>query len=460
VNHSESDQVHLLSVTEAASRIRDGSLKPPEYVEALADRARRLDPLLRCIVTLAAETALADAQVTEHEILHGTWRGPLHGIPIGVKDCIATAGLRTTANSRLLIDWVPEKDAPSMAAIRRAGAIVLAKLNLNEFAWSIPSEEDLCPPPRNPWGPDHLAMGSSSGSAVAVASGICPAALGTDAGGSVRQPASNCGVAGLKPTHGLIDSSGAFGPPSICDVGPIARTVEDVALLLEGMTGMPGFVDRVKKPVRGARVGVPRRHIDEARPDPEVAAAFAEALLGLAQLGIEIVEVEVEGLADAAAADFLVLNVEAFAAHREWLRTRIVDYGPSARVYHTQGAFLSATDYMAAVRVGEVVRHRLEQALAVVDVLATPVVPVVTAEDARASKARPHTGGTAIFTAPFNLTGHPAISVPGGMSAAGIPIGLQLAGRLGGDADLLAIACAYQQATPWHTMRPPLDAAG
>src|SRR5436190_17313195 len=171
------------------------------------------------------------------------------------------------------------------------------------------------------------------------------------------------------------------------------------------------------------------------------------------------VEVDIRGLADAAAADFLVLNLEAFTAHQGWLRTRIVDYGPSARAYHTQGAFLSATDYTAAVRVGEVVRHRLEQALAVVDVLATPVVPVVTAEDARASKSRPHTGGTAIFTAPFNLTGHPAISVPGGMSAAGIPIGLQLVGRLSGDADLLAVAHAYEQATPWHTMRPPLDSA-
>src|SRR5947208_12228346 len=446
-------------MAEAGSRIRDGSLKPTEYVEAQLERARRLNPLLRCTITLAADAAIKDAQSAEDEISHGRWRGPLHGIPVGVKDCIATAGLRTTANSRVLADWVPENDAPSMAATRRAGAIVLAKLNLNEFAWSIPGEDDLCPPRRNPWSPTHLAMGSSSGSAVAVASGICPAALGTDAGGSVRQPASNCGVAGLKPTHGLIDSSGAFGPPSICEVGPIARTVEDVALLLEAMTGMPGNLDRVKKPVRGARVGVPRRYIDEARPEPEVAAAFAEALRGLAQLGMEVVEVDIQGLADAAAADFLVLNVEAFTAHQGWLRTRIGDYGPSARVYHTQGAFLSAADYTAAVRVGEVVWHHLDEVLTAVDVLATPVVPVVTAEDARASKARPHAGGTAIFTAPFNLTGHPAISVPGGMSAIGIPIGLQLAGRLGGDADLLAIACAYQQATPWHTMRPPLDAA-
>ncbi len=459
MNHSDVDQVHLLSVAEAGRGIREGSVKPTEYVEALVERARRLDPLLRCTVTLATDAAIADARAAEDEILHGKWRGPLHGIPVGVKDCIATAGLRTTANSRVLADWVPENDAPSMAATRRAGAIVLAKLNLNEFAWSIPGEDDLCPPPRNPWSPTQLAMGSSSGSAVAVASGICPAALGTDAGGSVRQPASNCGVAGLKPTHGLIDSSGAFGPPSICEVGPIARTVEDIALLLEGMTGIPGYLDRVKKPVRGARVGVPHSYIDEARPDPEVATAFAEALRGLAHLGMEVVEVDIQGLADAAAADFLVLNVEAFTAHQGWLRTRIRDYGPSARAYHTQGAFLSAADYTAAVRVGEVVRHRLDAVLTAVDVLATPVVPVVTTEAARANKARPHAGGTAIFTAPFNLTGHPAISVPGGMSASGIPIGLQLVGRLSGDADLLAVAHAYEQATPWHTMRPPLDSA-
>jgi len=458
VNHSDVDQVHLLSVAEAGNRIREGSVKPTEYVEALVERARRLDPLLRCTITLAADAALEDARAAEDEILHGKGRGPLHGIPVGVKDCIATAGLRTTANSRVLADWVPENDAPAMAATRRAGAIVLAKLNLNEFAWSIPGEDDLCPPPRNPWSPTQLAMGSSSGSAVAVASGICPAALGTDAGGSVRQPASNCGIAGLKPTHGLIDSSGAFGPPSICEVGPMARTVEDIALLLEGMTGRPGYLDRVNKPARGARVGVPRRYIDEARPDPEVAAAFADALRSLAQLGMEVVEVDIQGLADAAAADFLVLNVEAFTAHQWWLRTRIGDYGPSARAYHTQGAFLSTADYTAAVRVGEVVRHHLDEVLTAVDVLATPVVPVITTEAARANKARPHTGGTAIFTAPFNLTGHPAISVPGGMSAAGIPIGLQLAGRLGGDSDLLAVAHAYEQATAWHTMRPRLDA--
>jgi aspartyl-tRNA(Asn)/glutamyl-tRNA(Gln) amidotransferase subunit A len=458
---SRPNELPLLSVAEAGRRIRDGSLKPTLYVETLVDRALKLDAHLRCTITLAAETALADARAAEKEIGRGAWRGPLHGVPIGIKDCISTARLLTTANSRVLADWVPAEDAPTVAALRRAGAIVLAKLNLNEFAWSIPSEDDLHPPPRNPWNPGHFAMGSSSGSAVAVAAGICPAALGTDAGGSVRQPASNCGLVGLKPSHGLVDSTRAFGPPSICEVGPIARTVEDVATVLEALTGNARqHVDLRRQPRHAYRVGVPARFIEQAGPEPEVTASFANAIGVLDQLGMEAVEVDIEGLTDAAAADFLVLNVEAFAAHEQRLRDQMDDYGRSARVYHTQGAFVPAADYRAAFRVGESVRRRLETALAVVDVIATPVAPFVTAEAARASEARPHTGGTAVFTAPFNLTGLPAVAIPCGMSAEGIPIGFQLAGRMGGEADLLAVANAFEQSTKWHTMRPLLELAG
>jgi aspartyl-tRNA(Asn)/glutamyl-tRNA(Gln) amidotransferase subunit A len=421
------------------------------------ERVQILDPMLRSTITLAAETARAAAQVAESELGGGNWRGPLHGIPIGIKDCIATGGLRTTANSRVLADWVPVKDAPAVAELREAGAIIFAKLNLNEFAWSIPSEDDLYPPPRNPWSPAHSAMGSSSGSAVAVASGLCPAALGTDAGGSVRQPAANCGVVGLKPTHGLVDASGAFGAATICEVGPITRSVEDAALLLSALVGDHGsYVESLRQPLGRARVGILRRHVDLAQPDPQISAAFSEALHVLRQLGIEIVEVDVEGLADAAAADFLVLNAEVFAAHEERLCKRMEEYGRSARLYHAQGAFLSAADYIAALRVGETVRGRVDDALSAVDVLATPVVPVLTAEAARTAKAQPHTGGGAIFTAPFNLTGHPALSVPGGMSREGIPIGLQFVGRRAGEPDLLRMAYAYEQATPWRTMHPDL----
>ena len=454
---SRAAELHLLTVAEAGRKIRDGSLTPTAYIEALIERTRRLDPVLRCFVTLAAGTAHAAAQVAEHEIGQGTSRGPLHGIPIGIKDSIATAGLRTTANSRVLAEWVPEEDAPCVEALRRAGAIVMAKLNLNEFAWSIPSENDLHPPPRNPWSPGHYAMGSSSGSAVAVASGLCPAALGTDAGGSVRQPAANCGVVGLKPSHGLVDASRAFGAPTICEVGPITRCVEDAALLLGGLVGGDqSYVKSLHEPSGPARVGVPRTHIGLAQSDPEITAAFEAALDVLRRLGMEVVDVEIEGLAHAAAADFIVLNAETFAAHEKTLRTAKTDYGPSARAYHLQGAFLSASDYITSLSVGEMVRDRVNRTLSAVEILVTPVVPVLTAEAARAAQAQPHTGGTAVFTAPFNLTGHPALAVPCGISADGIPIGLQLIGRARGEADLLRVAHAYEQATPWHEMHPSI----
>lgn len=453
------DDLHFLTVAQASQRLREGSLTPSSLVRALIDRARILDPLLRSTITLAVESALRDADAAEAAIRRGAWKGPLHGIPIGLKDCIATAGLTTTANSRILADWTPAEDAPAVAALRRAGAIVLAKLNLNEFAWSIPSEDDLYAPPRNPWSPSRYSMGSSSGSAVAVAAGLCPAALGTDAGGSVRQPAANCGVVGLKPTHGLVPAAGVLGAPSICEVGPIARSVEDTAIVLDALTkGGAAFRERLSELPDRLRIGIPSRDVEEARPEPEIFASWRKALDVLCGLGMEIVEIEAEGLADAAAADFVVLNAETFAAHEQTLRTRSGEYGRSARLHHAQGAFLSAADYLTARAVGDVVRARIDDVLSHVDVLATPVAPALTAEAARATEARPHMGGVAVFTAPFNLTGHPAIAVPCGMSDGGIPIGLQLVGRAAGEAELLGVAYAYEQATPWHTMRPPLDA--
>jgi aspartyl-tRNA(Asn)/glutamyl-tRNA(Gln) amidotransferase subunit A len=456
---SQPDDLHFLTLAEAAARIREGSLTPPVLVEALIERIRQLDPLLRSTITIASESALAAAEDAAAAIRRAAWRGPLHGIPIGVKDCIATAGMRTTANSRLLSDWVPAADAPAVAALREEGAVVLAKLNLNEFAWSIPGEDDLHPPPRNPWNLASYAMGSSSGSAVAVASGLCFAALGTDAGGSIRQPAANCGVVGLKPTHRLVPATAALGPPAICEVGPIGRSVEDVALVLDALTGGRSASARgLGRRPDDLRIGVPRRHVEEAAPDPQISAAFDEALGALRDLGMEPLDVQVEGLADAAAADFVVLNAEAFTAHEQALRARMNDYGRSARLHHLQGAFLSAADYIASLRTGEAVQGRLDGLFQQIDVLALPVCPVLTSEAARASRAQPHTGGPAVYTAPFNLTGHPALAVPCGVSAGGIPIGLQLVGRAGGEADLLRLAHAYEQATPWHTRRPAIGA--
>jgi aspartyl-tRNA(Asn)/glutamyl-tRNA(Gln) amidotransferase subunit A len=241
-------------------------------------------------------------------------------------------------------------------------------------------------------------------------------------------------------------------------VGPIARSVEDVAMVLDALAGGAGvYVGEATAPRRRqdrARIGVPRRPIEAAAPDREIAADFEQALEVFGDLGVDVIDVEVEGLADAAAADFVVLNAEAFTAHERTLRAHGRDYGPSARAYHLQGAFLSAADYIAAREVGDTVRGRLDRLFSDVDALATPVAPFLTSEAARASKAHPGTGGVAIFTAPFNLTGHPALAVPCGMSAAGMPIGLQLVGRAGGEGELLRLAGMYEQATPWHTMHP------
>ena len=440
-----SDELAFMSVAAAVRQIEAGKLAPRELVEALVERTRELDPLLRSTITLRPEAA--DEPIG---------RGALGGIPFGVKDCIATAGVRTTANSRLLQDWVPAEDAPAVAALRRAGGVLLSKLNLNEFAWAIPGEGDLYPPPRNPWRPETYAMGSSSGAAVAVASGLVPFALGTDAGGSIRQPAANCGVAGLKPSHGLVASAGAFAPPSICEVGPIARGVEDLALVLDGLTGADAHSAALKPAAGRLRIGVLRTYVEAAEPHPDVMAAFEDALRTFGQIGAEVREVIIENLGDAAAADFVVLNAEAYALHERSLRAHPDRYGSSARLYNAQGAFLSAADYIAANRVGGMVSERVDRALDGVDVLATPVAPLLTAEAARQAAARPHTGGVAVFTAPFNLTGHPALALPCGISGLGVPVGLQLVGRRGGDAELLRAGLAYEKATPWSTRRPQL----
>ena len=448
-------ELAFMSAAEAGRRFRAGTLTPLELVQDLAERTHEQDGLLRSTITLAFESAVHGAEAAGAEIRRGEWPGPLHGIPFGVKDCIATAGIRTTANSRLLAGRVPSRDAPSVTALRRSGAIVLSKLNLNEFAWSIPSEQDLNPPPRNPWRPEGFAMGSSSGSAVAVASGLCPFALGTDAGGSVRQPAANCGVLGLKPTHGLVPSTAAFGPPSICEVGPIARSIEDLAIVMDAMTHRDVHLDALAGASPRPRVGVLRSYAEDAGAHPDVMAAFEAALGVLAATGAEVRDVRIENLADAAAADFIVLNAEAFALHEATLRAQPQTYGPSARIYQTQGAFLSAADYIAALRVGRMVGENIDLALREHDILVSPVAPLLTAEAGRQAKARPHTGGLAVFTAPFNLTGHPALAMPCGISGLGVPVGLQLIGRRGGEADLLRIGRLYEESTPWSALRPP-----
>ena len=464
------DDLAFGSIEETAGAFRAGRLTPTRLTQVLLDRVAQLDPMLHGYITIAGDRALADAESAERRLAAGD-DGPLVGIPFGIKDSIATGGIRTTSNSRVLEGWIPARDAAAVSRLRRSGAVIVGKTNLNEFGWSLPSPDDLCPPPRNPWNPKYAAVGSSSGSGVVVSAGLAIASLGTDGGGSVRLPAGQMGLVGLKPTHALISRAGSLHRGTISEIGPLARTARDAAMVLDALSGHdPDDPDSRPRPtteslagigdgVRGTRIGVPRSYIDSVPVEDEVRDAFEDALRELARLGATLREVDLVALDHARAANFVVLNSEHYAMQEATLRDEWERHGQSARLYLTQAAFLTAADYLSALDVRSLVTVVVDDVLRDVDALAMPTSPVVTAEAARQPGAH-RKGVNASFTAPFNLTGHPALSVPCGVSATGLPIGFQLAGRHYDDPLLLRIAHTYEAATTWHTMRPTRLAPG
>lgn len=444
----------LLTMTEAA----EADMPAAELTREVLKRIDRLDPVLHAYVTVDAEVATRRAR----DLDNSQRSGMLWGIPVGFKDNIATAGLRTTANSRILADWVPSADATVVANLRAAGAVVVGKQNLNEFGWSLPAADDLTPAPRNPWDTSSAAIGSSSGSGTAVAAGLCFGALGTDSGGSVRLPAANCGVVGLKPSHGLLPLEGVFGVPTLSDVGPIARSVADVRLVL---TAAAGAAPQNRSPL-SARDGLGSVRLgvlpDTDLPhdvNPEISAAYGEAIRQLERLGARVSDVRGIRSETATAAVRVILNAEAYAGHSSSLRRHPELYGASARIHLTQGAFLSAADYIHALRYMSRYTAMIDSIFESVDCLLTPTAPYLTAEEAR----RPDThrrGGGDVFTSPFNLSGNPAVSVPAGFSASGLPIGVQMVARTANDYQLLWIAEQFEQATPWHERHPNIALGG
>lgn len=459
--------LHWKPVSELAAGLRAGDFSCRELVQAYLDRIDALDDRIHAFVTVAADQALAAGDQVDRQLARGDALPPLAGIPLGVKDSIPTQDIRTTANSRVLEHWVPESDAAAVRRLRAAGAIILGKTNLNEFGWALPADDDLAPPTRSPWNPELAAIGSSTGSGAAVAAGFCAAAIGTDGGGSVRLPAGQNGLIGLKPTHGRVSRLG-MDASSMSEISPLSRTVTDAALMLTAMSGYepddplswpvapPDYAAGLHGDIRGLKIGVPWTYIASTEPEPEVTAAFAAGLDALGSRGVEIVDVTIPGLADARAANFIVLNAEAYADHAATLRAHPDRYGPSALRYHWMGAFLTAADYLNAKRVGRRIRHLVQEQFTSLQALATPTSPVVTAEAARRPGAH-RKGANAAFTAPFNLTGHPAVSVPAGMSAAtGLPIGMQLIGPLYSEESLLQLAFAHEQATNWSSRHPTL----
>ena len=452
-----------LTIAEAQRLVRRRDLSPVELVEAYAARIRRFDARLNAFVTVTEERAVERARALEAELAAGRWRGPLHGIPIGLKDNIDTAGVRTTAGSAVYADRVPDEDAEVVTRLEAAGAIVLGKLNLHEFAYGGTSAFTLSGPVRNPWDVDRIPGGSSGGSGAAVAARLCAGALGTDTGGSVRIPAAHCGIVGLKATYGLASIRGIVPlGVSLDHVGPMCRSVADAALMLQAMAGydpggiasieaeIPDYASALRRPTSALRLGVPRAYCDDV--DPQVLAAVEAALGVLGDLTASTRDVELPALPA-----IRTVGVEAYAYHADLLEESRDLYDESTLARIEGGAEMSAADYAEARYQLALVRKAIAAVFDEVDVLVTPTLVElpVSIEAARESPLE----ATAILirnTAPFNGYGTPAISVPCGFSREGLPIGLQLCGPALGEVDVLALAHAYEQATDWHERTPVL----
>jgi aspartyl-tRNA(Asn)/glutamyl-tRNA(Gln) amidotransferase subunit A len=451
-------------IRQLGQQFRAHRLSPVELTTALLERIERLEPALHAFVTITADRALADAKAAEAAIARGDPR-PLLGIPVGYKDLYWTRGIRTTAGSALLDRWVPDADATCVTRLQEAGAVMLGKLITHEFAWGIQTPGHRFEPARNPWNLDHIPGGSSSGSGAALAAGMCVGALGSDTGGSIRGPASFCGIVGLKPTYGRCSRAGVIPLSWTLDhTGPMARTVEDCAYLVQALAGhdardpassrapVPDYLASLGESVRGLKIGVPARDFFLDGAEAEVVTAFDEALASLRALGGHVRDVAVPHMWDAPA--FMVIMAsEAFAYHERDLRARPEAYGDLLRERLLHGGLYTGAEYVQAMRLRERLRREMLDVLRTVDLLATPTSPkpaptFETMWDTTLGFPRSN-------MPPFNLAGLPALALPCGFSARGLPLSLQLAGRPFDEATVLRAGHAYERATEWHTRRPP-----
>lgn len=452
-----------LTIADAGAWLRSGATTSLALTEAALARVASLEPKLNAFITVTADQALKAAQAADAERAAGRDRGPLHGVPIGIKDLCATEGVRTTAGSKILTDWVPDRDATVVSKLKDAGAVSLGKLNLHEFAYGTHSNNQWYGAVHNPWNTDCHPGGSSGGSGAAVASGECFAAVGTDTGGSIRMPAALCGTVGLMPTSGLVSRAGVTPLSwSLDHIGPLARTVRDAALFLNAIAGFdpndpasartPAGFDaaaEIGHSVAGVRIGVPRSQW--ANCDADVAAAVDEALRVLASLGAKVTDITIPML-DAGFRS-TVLGSEAAAFHAQWLRDRPMDYGDEIRPLLLYGLTIPAYEYVNDLRLRAEFTAEVRDVMRDIDVIAEPTCERVASPIAELADGAYRYSS---LTAPWNHTGQPSMSVPCGFGKGNLPIGLMLTGRPFEEALLCRVGHAYEAATAWHTMWPPL----
>jgi aspartyl-tRNA(Asn)/glutamyl-tRNA(Gln) amidotransferase subunit A len=465
----EAVDVSTLTVARAATLIHDRDVSPVELTQAYLERIEQLNPRLNAYITVTAERAMDDARRADEEIAAGQYRGPLHGVPVALKDIVDTAGIRTTGGAKIFADRVPSADATVVRKLREAGSVLLGKLNTHELAGGVTTNNPHFGPTRNPWNPAYIPGGSSGGSGAAVAAGLATATLGTDTAGSVRIPAALCGVVGLMPTYGRVSKAGVLPLSWQFDhVGPLTHTVEDAALVLQVLAGydaadfstvpMPigDYATPLNGDIRGLRVGVPRGFFYE-RLDDEVRAAVEAALEVLGSQGATIQEVAWPSAVAMLPAGGSIFLAEIKVIHAEPLRERPGDLGADLAGWSEDAG--DAVAMAAALRACYTGTEEVRRVLEAVDVLVTPTTPVPAVPIGEGvvtygGTTEPLLGALVRCTAPFNGTHLPGLSVPCGFTAAGLPLGLQIAGRPFDEVTVLRVGHAYEQATTWHTRRP------
>tara|TARA_B100000446_G_scaffold80114_1_gene75789 strand:+ start:477 stop:1883 length:1407 start_codon:yes stop_codon:yes gene_type:complete len=461
-------ELPFLSAGDLSRLIQSKEVSPVEATEAYLDRIASLDHRFNSYLTVMREQALADAQQAEEDIASGQHKGPMHGVPVAVKDQFWSKGVRSTGGSRILADFVPDEDATVIANLRKAGAVVLGKTNMTEFA--ITGFSHRYATPRNPWNTDSYTGGSSSGSGAATAAYLCATSLGEDTGGSIRFPATWCGLVGLRPSWGLVSRYGVMrGVWSMDTVGPISRTVEDAAITLGAIAGhdpkdrysstvpVPDYRQALGGDLNGLKIGVITEFMESDLVEPKVRQTVSDSFATLGELGATVEEVSVPLSMDAGIASAVLLAVEPALAQKDWIKDQIQDYGHDVRILLLTGSLLPAQAYYKAQKLRTMLRQQVLDSLEKYDVLVLPTSgkgaqpleqdPPITSKETASRLAF-------LFTRIFNLASCPAMSVPCGFDDRGMPVGLQIGARPGAEETIFKVAHAYEQATAWHTMRP------
>jgi aspartyl-tRNA(Asn)/glutamyl-tRNA(Gln) amidotransferase subunit A len=468
---SSSDLTYM-SLAELAPLLRSGKLSPVELVQTSLNRIEQLEPTLNAFLDVWDESAMKAARIAEKEISSGNYKGPMHGIPVGLKDLVDYAGTPTTGGSKVLAGNIAETDATVVTKLRESGAIFMGKLNLVEFAFGTTGLNAHTGAVKNPWDTERITAGSSSGSGAAVAAGMVPVALGTDTGGSIRMPASLCGIAGLKPTYGRVSRAGVLDLSwSMDHVGPMTRTTEDCALMMNVLAGhdprdpasssehVPDFSANLNKGLEGIRIGVPADYFFDDFVDEELKMSIRESIQLMADNGAEIVQLSMPWVGKARPINFGVILPESVSIHEKIISEHADLYTPAVRSRIQSGFNVSAIDYVRAQRARQWFNHQMAEVMKQVDVLITPSVPIQTPTIAECtpSPGSPGKGSELpMFTGVFDVTGQPSHSTPCGFTRSGMPIGMMITGHPFDEATVLRVGHAYEQLTSWH-QRSPTD---